>query len=854
MVLKNCPSKTERGIRGKMQSSLCTESALIDRALKVQKAWEIALELAMLFLAFIFLSLRSRLLGPKFDNDAETIYNIAFSPFDIEGATSDSFKLISLLYRIARIDTPLKAGICGIVITFVTLLIATILLRHPGSRLIRLATISVSMLLSMVFIGTYTKELLISIAVLLIVFLEDRRRGAVAVSLVTVALGIVYRTYWLITTFFFVVVTVLAPRVSKRLRSLISLSLLALLAVSLAIYLYTGETADIARTVTNASGSRQALTGSLLGGYVDGVEPLSGIVNILLSLVFLVFPVPLISKASLYHIAIAGVPLIIWVVVFWGSGVGKTLKYGFVHSGFGIFVAFLLTQSLFEPDYGSALRHITPLLPLVLTLPIYSNKVRSGNEPENSGFEMESQMTSVSKTEPGSFISSNQWRKAIVESRYFVLIVAVLGLFAGLLFTFLVPPKYTASSTTYVAIKSEGTVADAYQATLIAEKKIASIAQLTKEDSVVDPVVERLNGQMDAKEVRDSITASIDPDTVLLTISGTSADPGLAKDLTQAVTDELTKTVGSLERTPSGNSSTELLPVGHVSVPDTPSSISAPVVIAIGTLGGAAVGLVLGVIKFVSDRRLKSRKDIEDIFGLPVLTSIPFDNRLETDHVIDTDSYSLAGEALRELRTSVRFFDVDNPPQIISISSSMPGEGKSTISLNFAKVLADDGYHVCLVEADLRKPRLSHYLGSRIIRDLGISTVLSGEVSLDDALQSTEFSNLEILPSGQIPPNPSEMVGSEAFTDILEQLRKRFDYVVVDTAPVGTLTDGAIIAAKSDASLLVVKIKQPTEDQVGTAIERLRSVNATLIGVISNGEKISKKNYYEDSYYSDQTV
>jgi receptor protein-tyrosine kinase len=167
---------------------------------------------------------------------------------------------------------------------------------------------------------------------------------------------------------------------------------------------------------------------------------------------------------------------------------------------------------------------------------------------------------------------------------------------------------------------------------------------------------------------------------------------------------------------------------------------------------------------------------------------------------------------------------------VIVITSSVPNEGKSTTAINIALALAESDHKVVLVDGDLRRPRLDKYLG--LIGKVGFSTVLANRAQLHEVLQKTRFPNLDVLTSGAVPPNPSELLGSMAAQKVFAELRSGFDYVIVDSCPLLAVTDAAILAADADGVLLMTRFGQTKRDQVAHAARHLKDVGAPLLGAI----------------------
>jgi receptor protein-tyrosine kinase len=300
-------------------------------------------------------------------------------------------------------------------------------------------------------------------------------------------------------------------------------------------------------------------------------------------------------------------------------------------------------------------------------------------------------------------------------------------------------------------------------------------------------------------------------------------------------------------------------PEARVVVEQRASVPTAPVVpkkkrnLAIGIAFGAMLGVALALVRDQFDNTIKTQEALEDVTGTGVVGYIPFDKKLAGDHTIafDTDISGIA-EAFRKLRTNLQFLAVDNPPRLIVVTSSSPSEGKSTTAINIALALAEADHNVVLVDGDLRRPRLAKYLD--LVGSVGFSSVISGGASLDDVLQATKFPRVTVLAAGTIPPNPSELLGSMATKKMFNDLRAKYDYVIVDSSPLLAVTDGAIIAANSDGAIMAVRAGKTKRDHLAYAIGMLRDVDAKLLGAVltmlptRGSSSYSYSYYYSDSY------
>lgn len=203
--------------------------------------------------------------------------------------------------------------------------------------------------------------------------------------------------------------------------------------------------------------------------------------------------------------------------------------------------------------------------------------------------------------------------------------------------------------------------------------------------------------------------------------------------------------------------------------------------------------------------------------------------------------------AAKTLFANIRFASVDRPVKSIVLTSSVPNEGKSTVAYNLAQAIASSGKRTLIVECDMRRRSLADMVGARARH--GIYAVLSGQVELDEALVATSHRNLFFLDSEPHIPNPADILSSQRFRKLVAQMESDFDYVVIDTPPVGTFVDAAIIAALADATALVVRERFVKRAELQNAYDQLKKADANVIGVIMNMCEAESSEYYY-AYYN----
>ena len=209
---------------------------------------------------------------------------------------------------------------------------------------------------------------------------------------------------------------------------------------------------------------------------------------------------------------------------------------------------------------------------------------------------------------------------------------------------------------------------------------------------------------------------------------------------------------------------------------------------------------------------------------------------------------SAAAETFRMVRTNLAFMSQDKPLRSLVVTSALPLEGKTTVATNLATTLAQFGRSTLLVDADLRRPRVHRVFN--FDRSLGLTSMMMGDATLREAVRATKVDGLSVLPAGPIPPNPSELLHSNAFGQLKDDLLLQYDWVIFDSPPMGAVTDAAVLGPQVDGVLLVVRAGKTTRDSILSAQKQLASVSARLVGSVLNDIDVRMRgpSYGRNSY------
>jgi capsular exopolysaccharide synthesis family protein len=272
----------------------------------------------------------------------------------------------------------------------------------------------------------------------------------------------------------------------------------------------------------------------------------------------------------------------------------------------------------------------------------------------------------------------------------------------------------------------------------------------------------------------------------------------------------------------------------------------------LGALLGVLAGVGLGFLLEKLDNTIKTQADIEAGLGLAFLGFVP---RLP-DEVLareDRDLYlfqepkTAVAESCRAVRTNLLFMSPDKPIQSMLVTSTAPREGKSTTSINMAIAMAQSGNRVLLLDTDMRRPRLHRAFG--VSNEVGISSLVVGAAKLEDAIKTSVVPGLSVIPCGPIPPNPAELLHTQAFREVLKEVTRQFDRVILDSPPVSAVADALVLATQVDGVLMVLNASKTGRGSASQAIRGLLGVKANIVGAILNETERSRGGYDGYAYH-----
>jgi capsular exopolysaccharide synthesis family protein len=410
----------------------------------------------------------------------------------------------------------------------------------------------------------------------------------------------------------------------------------------------------------------------------------------------------------------------------------------------------------------------------------------------------------------------------------------LLGLAAAGLLSWSAERTYTSSTQLFVGAVGSTDSSGAYEGNLFSQERVASYTQIVTSPDLGKLVVADLKLPLSAKELAAKVTASAVPQTVVLDVQVTDTSPQRAQAIAASVGRQFAQLITGLE-TPAGATSSTV-DVRTIRTPDfNPEPVSPDV---FGNLWrGAAIGLVLGtglaLLRARTDRTVRDDDDVEEAAGAHVVGRVleqrrGIRSRLPS-HVV---GQSAVAEAYRALRVNLRHLGGGPAPRVVVVAGAMPGVGASTVAVNLAASLATSGTRVLLIDADLRRPRVTRYLN--LPDGPGLTDVLTGSAELKDVVHPWQGGRLAVLGAGPLPADPEALLGSARMRSLLDVLRDQYDQVVIDAPPLLAVVDGAVLSSFADSCLLVVHVGRTTGEQLAEAAATVTRVQVPSLGVVLN--------------------
>ena len=455
------------------------------------------------------------------------------------------------------------------------------------------------------------------------------------------------------------------------------------------------------------------------------------------------------------------------------------------------------------------------------------------------------------------------WRKKI----QIILIILIFMCLGYIYTTNYVTPMYSASTTLVLTSsnnKNNTTNSITTTDIVVNSKLVDTYSELIKSKNVLEEVISNLGMNIKVERLKNSITVSSLEDTELIEIKVKNIEPENSAKIANEVAKVFIKRITEFYNI------NNVQIVDEAQIPTSPSNINHKKDILMFGLIGALISVAYVVIANMLDTTIKSADELDKMFKLPILASIPVYGNTKklknTDRtkelIVDRDPKSPVSEVFRTLRANIQFMNAKNESKVVLVTSTLPGEGKSWISSNLAATFAQAGKVVLLIDADMRKgrqynifntspkPGLSNYLS-------GIGSSLNDENeinNIENYIQETEVENLYMIPAGDVPPNPSELLISKKMSLVIEELKDKCDIIIIDGTPCELVTDSVVLTRLADITIMVTAYKQTKKENLKKVIGNIKNIGGKNIGIILNKIHISEKKYEERYYYGSTEI
>lgn len=427
--------------------------------------------------------------------------------------------------------------------------------------------------------------------------------------------------------------------------------------------------------------------------------------------------------------------------------------------------------------------------------------------------------------------------------------LCVAGALTAAIYILIAQPTYESRTKLFVSVQNSNNVSELQQGNTFTQARVQSYIETVGTPLVLQPVIDSLGLTATPAQLSRMVDASTKNNTVIITVTAKDESPVQAAAIAQSVAESLISAVDQLETPQTGESPVRLSVVSPATAPEFASNPNRSLVLALGLLTGLSAGLAVAFLRTTLDTRVRNDRDVARITASAILGGVAYDADAEKKPLItQVGAQSSRAESFRQIRTNLKFAVVSTTSKTMLVTSSLPGEGKSTTACNMAIAMAEAGNRVALVDADLRRPMVANYLG--LEGSAGLTTALIGSATLSDLMQPWGQNELMVLTSGEIPPNPSELLGSEDMMMLLLELEKEFDVIIIDAPPLIPVTDAAVLAQRVGGVVLVAGSEKIRTQDLEKSISALEFVDARLLGIVMNLLPTKGPDAYSYSYYS----
>lgn len=433
----------------------------------------------------------------------------------------------------------------------------------------------------------------------------------------------------------------------------------------------------------------------------------------------------------------------------------------------------------------------------------------------------------------------------VIRRRFLLILVIVLACLGGAAAaTKLQTATYQTSARLIVEPATGVSALDEIARRQLATQLSVAYAQIAATGPAISAAVSAAGSQPGASGGSPTVFANATGDDPFISIKVKSTNPRQAAAIANVYPTILPSVLRQLGQAPKiANGSIRV--IEPAPIPSSPFSPRPVRNLLIGLVIGLVLGFAAAFVREALDRRLRDSDEVERATGATVLGVVPTeigDARVP----VQTHPMSSRAEAYRKVRTNLTFVGADGMPKSLLITSAVSGEGKTTLATNLALACARTGQRVAIVDADLRRPMVSDYL--EVSGTRGLTTVIAGDAELADVLTPIDEGRVDVLASGPIPANPSELLGSARMQHVLDELKRTHDVVIVDAPPVLPVADALVLAVHVEGVVLVTRVGETTRERVRRAKDAVLKVRANLVGVVPNAVVQREDSAYAYAY------
>lgn len=430
--------------------------------------------------------------------------------------------------------------------------------------------------------------------------------------------------------------------------------------------------------------------------------------------------------------------------------------------------------------------------------------------------------------------------------RHWLVIVglAVIGAAAAFGYARTLPPEYSSTAAVMVVPQHGDNTNELVQGSSYVQSLVQTYAVLASSPLVLTPVIEDLGLEETATQLAKRVTVVNTLNTVVIEISVTDEEAEQAQRIAAAITDSLIDAVPKVSPSDAENEpAVRLQTIAPARMPQAPIGPNTRLYTLIGAALGLALGIAYALFRRVLGTRIVERGDIAAVTDAPVIGEIVAWRRNYT--ILSTmlrSRDSRSAESFRGLAANLKYVAIDRDLRVVMMTSSAPHEGKSSVSIGLAAALAESGHKVLVIDADLRRSSVAAQL--QLEGSVGVTSILVGDVTFDEAVQRSESMHIDIIAGGSSAPNPGQLITSHRLRELVNTAREQYEYVIIDSAPALVVSDALWLADLADGVLVVARSGTTRRKQISAVLATLKSTHKEVVGIVLNAVKRNERGPY----------